>query len=172
MSDFTDKQGAELIDGPIPGEGLTQDPENPQPWETAPEYTSLEEFIDDLFLNITNEDNIDGVLDPIRKGIPIEDVSQLLLFQAFSTGKITPDLMLSAIEPTMYMLMGLATFADVQDPVLYPEDDMIDEEEDEADAMLAAVEEGKPLDFKDLEKPKGISPSLFKKLEQGEINVD
>lgn len=168
MAEFTDKDSAQLIDGPIPGESLTQDPQNPQPYETAPEYTALEEFVDDLFLNITQEDNIDGVLDAVRKGTPIEDVAQLLLFQAMSSGKITTDLMLTAIEPTIYTIMGLATFAEIENPVLYPEDSMIDDDE-EAISQLEAAAEGDNIKLEDLPVPKGVSKSLMDKLKDGDI---
>ena len=169
MTDITEQQGAALIDGPIPGESLTQDPQNPQPWETPPEYTNLEDFIDDLFLNITSEDNLDGVLDPMRQGIPIEDVAQLLLFQAFASGKITTDLMMSAIEPTVYMLIGLATFAKIEDPVLYPEDDMSVDEEDEITALEQAARDDEDVDLDKLPVPEGISQSLVDKLKGGNI---
>jgi hypothetical protein len=43
------------------------------------------------------------------------------------TGDITPDMVLLSIEPIIYMLISLATYAEI-DPVLYPEDPMIDEE--------------------------------------------
>lgn len=145
----------ELMQGPIAGEGLTQDPENPAPWETAPEYTKIEDFMDDLFLNLTQEDNIDGVLDALRKEIPAEDVAQMLLFQAMSSGKITPDLVLGGLEPTIYMLIGLGEYAGI-DVVLYPEDDMIDSDGFEEDAK-----------FEEIPTPKGISKSLVDKIKEG-----
>lgn len=159
---------AMMLDGPIAGEGLTQDPENPQPWETAPEYSNLEDFIDDLFLNITGEDNIDGILDPMRKGIPIDDIAQLLLFQAFSSGKVSTDLMMTAIEPTIYMLVGLATFAEIEDPVLYPEDDMLGNGESEISALEQAAK-GEDVSLEELPVPKGVSKSLVDKLKEGDI---
>lgn len=170
MEDFTEAEGASLLDGPIPGEGLTSDPQNPKPWEKAPEYTELEVFIDDLFLNITSEDNLDGVLDPLRKGVPIEDAAQLLLFQAFSTGKISTDLMMSAIEPTVYLLIGLASFAEIEDPVLYPEDDMMIDEDAEIKALEeAGSAEPEEVSIDTMPVPEGVSQSLVSKLKQGDI---
>jgi hypothetical protein len=168
LQEFTEEQGAALIDGPIPGESLTQDPKNPQPWETPPEYTALEDFVDDLFLNITSEDNLDGVLDPMRQGIPIEDIAQLLLFQAMASGKVSTDLMMSAIEPTVYMLIGLATFAEIEDPVLYPEDTMLVDEEDEITALEKASK-GEDVKLEELPVPEGVSQSLVDKLKGGDI---
>lgn len=135
MQDFDEQTSGLLLDSAIPGEGLTTNPDSPSKWETPPDYVRVEEFMDDLVMNITKEDNLDGVLDPIRKGIPIEDVAQMLLFQAFTDGKITPDLMLGSIEPTITTLIGLAEYAGIPDPVLYPEDDMLDDEDDLVSAL-------------------------------------
>lgn len=160
MMDMSPEDQAAMLDGAIPGESLTQDPENPQAYETPPEYTKLEDFIDDLFMNVTKEDNLDGILDAMRKDVPVEDVAQMLLFNAFSSGKINVDLQLLAIEPTIYMLLGLAEYADI-DPVLYPEDPMDVDPEDELQELKG--------EFKDIPKPEGISKSLLGKLKEGEI---
>lgn len=156
------------MQGPIPGESLTQDPETPQPYETAPEYNTPEDFIDDLFMEVTQGEAMDGILDPIRQGIAIEDVAQMLLFQAMSSGKINTDVMLGSIEPTIYMLIGLAEYAGIEDPQLYPEDPMIEDDDDVISALEAAVGEGSK-DLKNLPVPKGISKSLVDKMKEGDI---
>ena len=155
-----------MLDGPIPGESLTQDPAAPQDYETPPTYTSLEPFMDDMFLNLTDDDNIDGVLDAVRKKVPVEDVAQMLLFQAQASGKITTDLMLSAVEPTIYRVIGIATYAEVENPVLYPEDPMQDDPEDEI-AMLD--KEGEEVTLENVPVPKGLSKSLVAKIKDGDI---
>ena len=154
----------------IPGESLTQDPDNRQDYETPPEYTELEDFIDDMFMNLTEEDNLDGVLDPLRKEIPVEDVAQLLLFQAMSSGKINTDLMLMAVEPTIFMLLGLATYAGIEGVVMYPEDDMQDEDEELSAMESAAKEQGNTnVKLEELPAPSGMSGSLIDKLSKGNI---
>lgn len=154
---------AMMFQGPIPGSSLTSDPENPQPYETAPEYTALEDFIDGLADRITRPDNLDGILDPIRKGVALEDVTQLLLFKAMSSGKITVDLMLMAIEPTLYLLIGLSEYAGIEDPVLYPEDDMLDDEQTEIDLLNQAAG-GKGIE--ELPVPEGVSSTLLDKIKE------
>jgi len=151
-----------MFDAPIPGESLTQDPEAPQDYETPPQYTAVEDFMDDLALKLTDPDNIDGVMDPIRKKVPLEDVMQMVLFKAMSSGKITVDLMMLAMEPTLYLLIGLAEYSGISDPVLYPEDDMIDDEEDELATLREAV--GDDVDFEERPVPKGVSQSLLEKV--------
>lgn len=160
MFDMTEEERTSLLDGAIPGESLTQDPENPQPYETAPDYVNLEDFIDDLFMNVTKEENMDGILDALRKEVPVEDVAQMLLFNAFSSGKINVDLQMLAIEPTIYMLLGLSEYAGIA-PVLYPEDDMIDDQEDEIEQLKG--------DFENIPAPEGVSQTLLGKLKEGDI---
>jgi hypothetical protein len=162
--EFTEQESGTLIDAPIPGESLTSDPEQPKAWETPPEYTRVEEFIDDMFDNITKEENISGILDPIRKGIAIEDVAQMLLFGAFQSGKITTDLMLGSIEPTIYMLIGLAEFAGIPDPQLYPEDDMLDDDDDVISILEKEASSG--VDFKQMTTPQGTPRGLVDKIKE------
>lgn len=166
---LTDKEKAEVMDAPIPGESLTANPDNPMPWETPPEYTSVEQFVDDLFMKITDRDNLDGVLNSIRKGVPIEDVAQVILFQAMASGKITTDLVLLAAEPTVYMLIGLSQYAGIENAVLYPEDDMIYDEDEELSALEQALKGKEDMDIKDIPVPKGMSKSLISKIQKGEV---
>ncbi len=173
MAEYTKEQEELMFQAPIPGESLTADPENPSDFEKPPKYVEVEKFIDDLFMNITDEEQIDGVLDPIRKGVPLEDVTQMLLFQAFSTGQISPDLQLLAVEPTLYMLIGLSQYAGIEDAVLYPEESF-DMDDTEVKGLLK--EDGEQIDpsegtpeIEDIKEPKGMSKSLIDKLKQGDF---
>lgn len=112
---------------PIPGQSLTQSPENRLPYETPPKFNDIQDFIDETFLRFTDEDALPDLLDSLRMGLPVEHVAEKYLEQSFQDGEITPDLVLLCIEPVIYMLISLATYAEI-DPVLYPEDPMIDEE--------------------------------------------
>lgn len=167
---YNEAQLKTMFDAPIPGESLTSDPENPAPYEKAPQYTDLKSFIDDLFLNLTSEDNMDSILDPLRKGIPVEDVAQVILFNAFSSGKINTDLNLLAIEPTIYMLIGIGQMAGVEDMVLYPEESFDLDDQEQAKLLTedgSRIEEGaKAPDISEIQAPKGISQSLIDKLTQ------
>jgi len=67
---------AMMSDVPIPGQSLTQDPDNRQPYETPPEFTNLEDFMEELFTELTGEDQLPKVLNAMRKEIPVEEVSE------------------------------------------------------------------------------------------------
>jgi hypothetical protein len=116
-----------MMSASIPGQSLTQNPESRLPYETPPKFSDIQEFIDETFLRFTSEEGLPDLLDAMRMGLPVEHVAEKYLKKTFKDGDITPDMLLLAIEPTIYMLISLATFAEI-DPVLYPEDPMGDEE--------------------------------------------
>lgn len=119
---------AQMMTASIPGQSLTQNPESRLPYEQPPKFVDVQEFVDETFMRFTDEEKLPKLLDSMRMGLPVEHVAEKYLDASFRNGDITPDLMLLAIEPTIYMLIALATYAEI-DPVLYPEDDMLDEEE-------------------------------------------
>jgi hypothetical protein len=117
-----------MMTAPIPGQSLTQDPQSRLPYEQPPKFSDVQEFIDETFMRFTDEEGLPNLLDAMRHGLPVEHVAEKYLMRAFKDGDITPDMLLLCIEPTIYMLISLATYANI-DPVLYPEDDMVDEDE-------------------------------------------
>lgn len=120
-------------DHPIPGQSLTQDPDQRLPYETPPEFTEQREFIDHLFNEMTDETKLPGILDALRMGVPVEDVSLRVLRSELRKGSINTDMLLLCIEPTIYITIALATYADI-DPTLYPEGDF---DEEEANSEMA-----------------------------------
>lgn len=161
---------------PVAGQSLTQDPNNKLPFEQPPEFVNLQDFMEELFIQVTEPTKLPAVLDSMRKGVPVEEITQATLEQAFRKGKISPDLLMLAIEPTIYMLIALATYAEI-DPVLYPEDPMEDEGNDKAmmfrqaaDELLANVDEQEKSDgiqLQDLEAPaEGVPSSLLSRVAQ------
>lgn len=116
-----------MQDHPIPGQSLTQDPDTKLPMEGPPEFTDQQEFIDHLFITLSDEDILPGLLEAMNLKVPVEEVALKVLRGHIRKGKINTDLMLLCIEPTIYMLIAFATYAEI-DPVLYPEGDLDDEE--------------------------------------------
>lgn len=92
----------------IPGESLSNDPDNPYPFEAAPEFTVQREALEYLFLLITEEERYPDLLSAISKGVPVMELTQAMLFKGFSEGKWNPDLMFLLAEPLAYMLIALA----------------------------------------------------------------
>lgn len=124
-----------MMAAPIPGQSLTQNPESRLPYERPPKFTDIQDFIDETFIRFTDEEAMPDLLDSMRMGLPVEYIAEKYLNQAFRKGEITPDMLMLCIEPTIYMLISVATYANI-DPVLYPEDEMLDEVEDEVHTDL------------------------------------
>jgi len=121
MADYITKAGRA-----IPGESLTNDPQNPQPFERTPEFTELRDALEYLFVAITEEETYMPLMEEIANGLPIMDFVQVFLFEGFNNGKWNPDLMMLLAEPMTYMIMALAERLDI-DYVIYR-----GEEEEEA----------------------------------------
>jgi len=118
------------MDRPMAGSSLTNDPDQPFPFEQAPEYTNVREACEHIFETIIEEETYVPMMQAIADGYPLMDVSQAILFKGFSEGKWNPDLLILLAEPTAYMLMALAERADI-DFIIYRGEGEDDEEEEE-----------------------------------------
>lgn len=123
----------------IPGQSLTSDPNNPAPYEKPPEFTTINEASEYLFAKFIDEDVYPELMGVLDQGVPIMDVVQTTLFTGFTEGKWNPDLLMLMVEPTAYMLLGLAESADI-DPVIY-RDQQEDEFDEDFDADLNPQQE-------------------------------
>jgi hypothetical protein len=112
----------------IPGQGLTNDPDNPYPWEKAPEFTNLDAVLAYLLNAITQEESYAALMDMIAKQTPLMELTQVILFKGFTEGKWNPDLMMIAAEPLCYMLLALAERADITAVILEDDDEDIEAE--------------------------------------------
>ena len=113
----------------IPGESLTNDPENPAPFEKAPTFTSVHgasEYLWDAFIEPEEYVNL---MSAVANGVPLIQITQAVLFTEFTKGSWNPDLMLMLIEPTTYMLMALAERAEL--PMVIYEGELNDENDEE-----------------------------------------
>jgi hypothetical protein len=131
------KQAEEhLFEGPTAGQSLTNSPDTPYPWEGQPEITSVKVATEKIFFDLLKEDNLTTVATLMSQKTPVADIANLLLTAGFQKGKWNPDMMLSLLEPTMYMLLAIAEKAGI-DPILNRDDaDVEIEEDDEIDADI------------------------------------
>jgi len=140
-----DEVGVNPFNAPIPGESLTTAPDMPKAWERPPQYTSQDKAMEAIYMEITQEDSLRKLINIINDGIPLDEIAQVILYKGYTEGKFSPDLMLVLIEPTIYLLIAIADYADIKDYTLYneetddpnteiPEDDVtplnMDEDED------------------------------------------
>ena len=123
---------------PIPGQSLTNSPEQPYNWEKPAEYTNPKEAMLYTFEILTEPETTANILLSISKGISVIDIASIILYQGFTEGKWNPDLMTLLMEPTMYMIMALAEKAEIKYKLDSADDD--DVEEILGDKAVAAVE--------------------------------
>jgi|TARA_R110000796_G_scaffold56320_2_gene130594 hypothetical protein len=122
------KQQASLS-RPIPGQSLTNDPENPAPYERPPEFVNPQLALETIWEKFISKDVYPQLMETIADGTPLMDLTQVILYHGLSEGKWNPDLMLLLIEPVTYMLMALAERQDIPMTIYSSEaDDDVEEE--------------------------------------------
>ena len=106
---------------PVPGQSLTNDPDNPYPWESPPEFVNVNAAIDSIVMNmLSDEEKLANIIEVLASGeIPIAGIAQIILEDGFRKGKYNPDLMLLLAEPLMVILMALAERAGIRDYEIY-----------------------------------------------------
>jgi hypothetical protein len=165
-----DEVGVNPFNAPIPGESLTASPDTPKAWERPPQYTDEEDAMRAVYMVLTEQDSLRGLIGIISEGTPLDEIAQVVLYKGYVEGKYTPDLMLLLAEPTIYLLIAIADYAEIKDYVLY------DGEDDDPDAMLPEDNitpvdmdgDGEPDEPKVQAKPskESISDSLLSRIEK------
>jgi len=97
----------------IPGQSLTNSPDQPYNWERPSEYTNPREAMLYVFESLTVPETTTNILLSLSKGVGVIDIASITLYSGFLEGKWNPDLMLLLMEPTMYMIMALAEKANI-----------------------------------------------------------
>ena len=131
----------------IPGQSLTNDPENPKAFEKPPQYTDRTEVLENYFEMLTEEETYLSIMDSLEEGVTVMEIVQVLIFQGFQDGLFNPDMMLMVAEPLAYMIAALAERADVDFVIMNDDDE--DEDEDEEDEDLPIMNQK----LKTIEKP-------------------
>lgn len=167
---ITEEALPHVFERPIPGQSLTNSPEQKYPWDNPPEITSQREATERVFLDLIKPDNMETVSTLMADGMPVADVAQMLLMAGFTKGKFNPDMMLNLLEPTMFMLLSIAEKIGL-DPKITREDDEFEIDDDETSSSNLQVASelknsiGKGGGFSDV-KMKKISPTSV-----GNLNV-
>ena len=121
-----DEVGVNPFNAPIPGESLTTSPDTPRAWERPPRYTDQEEAMMAVYMELTQQDTLTELINIINEGIALDEIAQIVLYKGYTRGLYTPDLMMLLAEPTLYLLVAIADYADIDDYVLYEGEDESD----------------------------------------------
>jgi hypothetical protein len=167
------------FESPIPGQSLTNSPDQKYPWESPPEMTAPQDAIQKIFLEILKDENLELFADLMAKKVPIADLATMIGMASFTKGKMNPDLMLTVLEPTMYMLLTIAEKLGI-DPVLYrgeQEDDRNEmvSDKSEAEEILKVNSKAKQnVRLKDLKvqnvNKASVSPEINQQLDQLDLS--
>ena len=74
-----DKQGVNPFNAPIPGESLTTSPDMKKAWERPPQYTDVDNCMEDVYLEITSEESLPELVNLINDGTPLDELAQVIL---------------------------------------------------------------------------------------------
>jgi hypothetical protein len=119
--------------GPIPGQSLTRDTEDPYPWETPPEFTNPREALDDVVGSIMQPEAMKNIVSALAQGAAVADLGTAILYAKFNEGKISPDAMMLLAEPVMYTIMAIGEEANIKYNIEGNDLDEFDDEDDKED---------------------------------------
>tara|TARA_A100000172_G_scaffold75086_1_gene57628 strand:+ start:717 stop:1445 length:729 start_codon:yes stop_codon:yes gene_type:complete len=143
----------------IPGQSLTNNPENPYPWETPPEFANPREALDDVVGSIMQPEAMKNIVSALAQGAAVADLGTAILYAKFNEGKISPDAMMLLAEPVMYIIMAIGEEANIKYNIEGNDLDEFDEE-DETENFDSKVNEFRNV-LSDIKKgaTKNIEPS-------------
>jgi hypothetical protein len=166
------------FEAPIPGQSLTNSPENNYAWEKPPEMVDLNTARQKIFLNLLEPKNLEEVQKLMINEVPVDAIAQTVLVEGFRQGKFNPDLALQLLEPTMYMLLAIAEKSGIE-PTLDAEGDEDDEDLDaeeaaqvKADSKTFMKERGRRFQDARVFKPQSASVGVDIKEQLDKLDVE
>ncbi len=117
----------------IPGQSLTNNPENPYPWETPPKFANPREALDDVVGSIMQPEAMKNIVSALAQGAAVADLGTAILYAKFNEGKISPDAMMLLAEPVMYTIMAIGEEANIKYNIEGNDLDEFDDEDDKED---------------------------------------
>tara|TARA_X000001382_G_scaffold129987_1_gene123457 strand:+ start:52 stop:681 length:630 start_codon:yes stop_codon:yes gene_type:complete len=166
MLTMRDGTKVDPFSSPTPGESLTKSPDEKFPWERAPRHSEVEPFMKSLLLQLIEKENYINLLGLFISKVPVEEITQVILYRAMSKGEINNDLMLLLIEPVMYLIIAIAEHAELEVVMYEGEDEELSEMPQDAKDLY--MQESKKLNEN---KTNGIAnsavaPSLLAKVKE------
>jgi hypothetical protein len=150
----------------IPGQSLTNSPDQPYNWERPSEYTNPREAMLYVFETLTVPETTTNVLLSLSNGVGVIDIASITLYAGFLEGKWNPDLMTLLMEPTMYMVMYLGDQAGINYDMDSKKETNKDEPEgqQQVESLTKSLNELKQI-AADRVSPMSVSDEITKNLE-------
>ena len=154
------------MEGPVPGQSLTSNPNEPQKWERPPTHTTFKSALNSLFNFMIEEENYVSIVSALGEGIPVTNMTQMILEDGFQKGAWNPDLMLQLLEPTMFMIMSMAEKAGVKYRIDEEDDpDIEDASPEEEVNMLKTLTKIAKIDVDDTKTKEVLPKEIIERIE-------
>tara|TARA_B100000768_G_C11238513_1_gene358382 strand:- start:583 stop:1179 length:597 start_codon:yes stop_codon:yes gene_type:complete len=171
-----EEAGVNPFNAPIPGESMTNSPDNPKAWERPPQYANEDDAMEALYLVLTDQEKLTEIIKIINDGTALDEIAQVVLYKGYTEGKFNTDLMLMLIEPTLYLLIAIADYAEIKDYTLYegeedndpetqiPDDNSVPVDMD-GDGVVDDVEKQAAINEEEKINSDSLSSSLLSRIE-------
>jgi hypothetical protein len=101
------------FDAPIPGQSLTA-PLGGRPWQSPPQYTTVEEALDYYLPRLANDEVIAQLMDTLEMGVPVTVIANTMQLASVMEGKHTVDVGMLVVPVLIEMILYLAEQNDVE----------------------------------------------------------
>jgi hypothetical protein len=129
-----------FFDGPIPGQSLTDSPEQPYRWERPPEFVKVDEAMMYFADKLLQPETYTEMMKLLSRGQTVDTLAQMILYASFTEGKINPDLMMLCYEPLLFLIMAMAERVDVEYELDDDETELDDLDEDQVKDVNSAMQ--------------------------------
>lgn len=129
-----------FFDGPIPGQSLTDSPEQPYRWERPPEFVKVDEAMMYFADKLLQPETYTEMMKLLSRGQTVDALAQMILYASFTEGKINPDLMMLCYEPLLFLIMAMAERVDVEYELDDDETELDDLDEDQVKDVNSAMQ--------------------------------
>lgn len=98
-------EATKLFNAPVPGASLTASP-NSAPYEYPPEYTSVDDAAEYLFVEMTKPRRAIELIELLKSGMSCEELARTIAFVGAAGGKWTPDVMLPLARDKIIFILA------------------------------------------------------------------
>lgn len=149
----------------IPGQSLTNSPDQPYPWEGPPEFANPREALNDILNSLLKPEAVRTLAEALSGGASVGDIGISILYAKFVEGKINPDVMLLLLEPVMYVIMAIGEEANINynidgDDINEPDEVEIQENLEKAEELFSQIKSGAIQNIKEGAVPSEIKDEI------------
>ena len=98
-------EASKLFNAPVPGASLTA-AKGASPYEYPPEFTSVEDAADYLFVEMTKPRRAIELIELLKSGMSCEELARTIAFVGAAGGKWTPDVMLPLARDKIIFILA------------------------------------------------------------------